>query len=206
MTMLPVPISYDFSVNPLVNTDEIDFTDAPVATKTATFASSQFNNVAILDTVEIDGSTNADHLVVNGGAVNASLWQFANWNSADTITLNGGVTADTITGSLQNDTIVGGGGLDNLNGGGGNDTFGYMPGDIVAGEVVDGAGGQIRSILRGREATTLAADHFQCFWPDRVQCRGHIRYGVCWSDQPVRNYHLSTAPCVPGDHHQRGGY
>ena len=78
MATLPVPVTTDFSALALNNIDIIDFTNAAAAA-TATFASTQFNNVAILNSVLIDGSAQANHIVVNGSALYSYIWAFANW-------------------------------------------------------------------------------------------------------------------------------
>jgi Ca2+-binding RTX toxin-like protein len=61
---------------------------------------------------------------VNGGGAN---------------TLTGGSAVDSITGGTGADTIRGGDGADSLLGGGGDDTVVYAgPGDLDAGEVING--------------------------------------------------------------------
>jgi Ca2+-binding RTX toxin-like protein len=146
MVALLVPVTTDFSASVLNNITEIRFTGAAPAT--ATFANTQFDNIAILDAVQLTGGASTDNIVVNGGSVDASGWTFSGWTAGtDTITLNGTAGADTIEGSSARDTIngngssdvitVGGAGNqgDTLNGGGGNDAFVYRA--IASGGITD---------------------------------------------------------------------
>ena len=150
MTTLTVAATTDFSGVALANIDTIDFTTF-FGPATATFANTQFNGAAILNNVLIDGSTNANNIVVNGGSLNASQWTFNGWTALDSITINGGAGADIIVGSLQGDTIngnvgadtiTGGLGADALNGGDNDDVFVYnFVTELAAGESVNGGNG-----------------------------------------------------------------
>lgn len=142
MATLTVSATQDFSGDSLSNIDIIDFTNPVATTATATFANTQFNNVAILDNVAFDGAFATTNVVVNGGSVNAFFWTFSTWTATDSITLNGSGGADTILGTLQSDTITGGLGADNLDGGNSNDTFVYNSNaELVGGESINGGGG-----------------------------------------------------------------
>src|SRR5262249_3880344 len=135
--------------------DMIVFTN--VSPATATFSASDFDDVKIKNSVEIDGSLGINHIVVSGGSLDASGWTFNNWNTAfHSITINGSDGADIIVGSSQNDTIVGGlgadtlsGGLgaDTLTGGDGNDTFVCKTGEFGSGETIDGGDGTGDTLL-----------------------------------------------------------
>ncbi len=154
MTTLLVPVTINLSATSLTNIDVIDFTNAAATTTTVTFASTQFNNVSIMDFVLMDGSAGINAIVVNGGSVNASQWAFANWTAgADTIRLNGSGGADSITGSSQNDFIDGGQGADFLAGAGGDDIFDYSALELAAGESIQGGGGT-GDILRLNQAAS----------------------------------------------------
>jgi Ca2+-binding RTX toxin-like protein len=157
MAALFVNVSDDFSADALAGIDIIEFTNV-AGTATATFAASQFNNIAILDTVLLRGSAADNGVSVTGGSVDASLWQFEDWVFGDTITLTGSGTADTITGSTSNDVIsgnagrdliTGGLGADDLSGGGGNDRFVYESGADSGNffEQVDGGNGSNDKIV-----------------------------------------------------------
>src|SRR6266446_2893462 len=138
--------SYDFSGITLTSIEQLEY----FAPSTVTLAGSQVGTgkiAAILGDVN-----NANSLIVNGASVDLSAVTFAGWTAGtDTITINGTAGDDFLKGSSQNDTINGGsgtdsigggGGADSLNGGDGNDFFSYSaPGDIVAGETVDGGSG-----------------------------------------------------------------
>src|SRR4051812_42103140 len=150
MTTLTVSATTDFSATALNNIDIIDFTN--VAAATATFLNTQFNGTAIHDDVSIDGSAGANHIVVNGGSIDASGWTFvAGWSAPDSVTLNGINGADTMVGSAQDDTInaglgsdtiTGGLGADDLNGGANDDTFVYnAAAELASGESIDGGNG-----------------------------------------------------------------
>jgi trimeric autotransporter adhesin len=110
----------------------------------ATFAATQFGGNPISNSVHITGDLFRNTLIVNlSGTFSAAGWTFLSWDStADVTILAGSSGADTITGSSQGDTIVGLAGADSLSGGGGNDEFQYTaPGEIVAGETVNGGPG-----------------------------------------------------------------
>src|SRR4051812_11293866 len=109
MTTLPVPATQDFSGDPLSDITAITFGNAIHTVATATFANSQFDDVKIKDDVTLIGTSGNNNIVVNGGSVDASGWQFTGWNAAaDGITLNGSVSVDTIIGSSEADTLFGG--------------------------------------------------------------------------------------------------
>jgi hypothetical protein len=94
MTTLTVPTTHDYSADSLSGIDVIDFANGkfdPAAI--ATFVNTQFNNVAILDNVQIDGTLGVNGIVVNGGSVDASGWTFG--IAPDTITLNGSSASST---------------------------------------------------------------------------------------------------------------
>lgn len=170
MATLTVAFSHDYSADLLLDIDAIEFS-SPFLFVEAIFSSSQFDNVAILDTVQITGNFFGNQVVVSGGSVNASLWSFLAWDLGNSIELIGSSVADEITGSLQddilrgasgNDTLAGGegsdfirggngrdlinggggGGVDELRGGTQDDTFVYSGEfDVSSGEVIDGGGG-----------------------------------------------------------------
>src|SRR6266568_1393149 len=152
--------SYDFSGITLTSIEQLTY----FAASTVTLAGTQVGTGKI---ATIFGDANANALIVNGASVDLSAVSFTSWTAGtDTITINGtasgdtltgssqndtitggagadtlsgGAGADTINGGLQNDHITGGSGADSLSGGDGQDTFIYTaPGDIVAGETVDG--------------------------------------------------------------------
>lgn len=159
MTTLVVSVTDDFSADTLSGIDVIEFANL-AGTATASFAASQFDNAAILDSVLLRGSAGANALAITGGSINAGSWQFEDWVFGDTITLTGTGLADTITGSSLSDviigaggrdTIAGGGGADDLSGGGGNDRIVYDSpdddGDIQFFEQVDGGNGTADKIV-----------------------------------------------------------
>ena len=133
MATLTVNVTDNFSADALSGIDVIEFTNL-AGTATATFAASQFDNVAILGTVLWRGSTAANGISVTGNSIDASLWQFDQWGDTDFITLIGKTSADTIAGSSQNDIIFGLRGKDRLSGGSGADTLAGGDGrDIITG-------------------------------------------------------------------------
>lgn len=149
MTTLTVSSTTDYSGSILSDVTLIDFTNAPLTTAIATFASSQFGSGHIAPTVIIDGSAGTFGIVVNltGSSFDASQWKFANWVYGNHVTLNGTADADTITGSSQSDNIYGQGGddvivagvgNDSVDGGSGNDTIsGGKGGDTLLGGAGD---------------------------------------------------------------------
>ena len=84
MATLTVSVTNNFSSTALNNITLIDFTNVGGAA-TATFAADQFNNVAIKDNVAIDGTAQANHIIVNLTAadltLDASAWTFTNWTA-----------------------------------------------------------------------------------------------------------------------------
>ena len=136
MAVLDVTLTTDFSGLALNDVTNINFLTA--GNSTAAFTSSQFNNVAIHNDVIITGSAFGDRILVNGGGIDASAWQFVSWTvGSDRIRLNGSGAADSFVGSRMKDTINGFGGADIIvsghssqadvfNGGAGNDTFRYL--------------------------------------------------------------------------------
>ena len=152
--MATLTISQTFNYTRLAlgsGVDLIRFINGVQVPATATFAATQFDGAPILTTVQIEGSTGINHLVVNGTTLNASGWSFVSWSTSDTITINGTTGDNTLTGSVQRDTINGqdgrdtingGAGRDVMNGGLGNDIFLYTSaGHLVSGEVLDGGSG-----------------------------------------------------------------
>ena len=140
--------------------DLIRFINGIQVPATATFTATQFDGSPILTSVEIQGSTGFNHLVVNGVSLDASNWTFVSWSTSDSITINGTSGNNTLTGSRQRDTIngqdggdtiTGGSGRDVMNGGAGKDTFVYTSElHLVSGELVDGGtGGSDRILLAG---------------------------------------------------------
>jgi len=152
--------SYDFSGITLTSIETLKFN----AASTVTLAGTQ---VGASQIAAIIGNLQVNSLIVTGASVDLSAVSFSGWTAGtDTVTINGtasgdtltgssqndtitggagadtlsgGAGADTINGGLQNDHITGGSGADSLSGGDGQDTFIYTaPGDIVAGETVDG--------------------------------------------------------------------
>ena len=131
--------------------DLIDFTNV-LAAATATFSFSQVDGAPIQLDTAIDGSSNANHIVIGGGCIDASQWSFSNWSLlSDSVTLNGSASGDTLLGSSQrdtlngldgNDTLTGGAGVDILNGGAGNDAMAYTSASqLASGEIINGGGG-----------------------------------------------------------------
>ena len=98
MATLTVNTTTDFSGDVLSNIGLIDFTNT-ASGATATFAAAQFDDIQIATNVAIDGSTKANHIVVNGNFLDASAWTFTNWSSNDTIAINGTTGDDTLVGS-----------------------------------------------------------------------------------------------------------
>ena len=141
MATLIVPADSDFFGQTLNNISFIQFTNAAAAA-TATFLNTQFNNVAILDNVLIDGSAQDNHISAFGGSVSALSWTFANWtDGVDTISLRGGDGDDVIIGSVKSDQFHASFGSDSLFGGLGNDTFTFFSSAGVPGEIIDGGDG-----------------------------------------------------------------
>ncbi len=157
MPTLVVPVTTNFSAAVLAGIDIIDFTNLIATTATATFASTQFNNVAILNLALIDGSAGVNNIVINGGSVNVSQWTFANWTTGtDTIRLNGSSANDIISGSNRDDIIDGGQGADTLIGGGGDDIFDYSALELLAGESIQGGAGAGDTLRLNQAAGTYA--------------------------------------------------
>lgn len=157
MATLTVNVTDDFSADALSGIDVIEFTNL-AGTATASFAASQFDNAAILDTVLLRGSAGANAIAITGGSIDATSWQFEDWVFGDTITLTGTGLADTLTGSSVSDVIAGasgrdvitgGNGADDLSGGGGNDRFVYGSSADSGGffEQVDGGNGTADKII-----------------------------------------------------------
>ncbi|HTU12210.1 MAG TPA: calcium-binding protein [Allosphingosinicella sp.] len=87
----------------------------------------------------IQGTAGADRFTVNVvNDFNMAATIFTNWTAGvDTITVNGGESANTLLGSARNDVLNGNGGSDTLRGGGGADVLrGGAGGDIY--ELSDG--------------------------------------------------------------------
>src|SRR3954453_10742962 len=143
MTIFTVSANVTYGGAP-TGVDTIDFTNAIHTVATATFAASDFDNVKVLDNVAIEGTAGTNNIVVSGGSLDASGWQFTGWNAlADNITINGTNGAEIITGSSQNDTINGGFGVDTLIGGDGDDTFGA----VFENDTIDGGSGTADTLL-----------------------------------------------------------
>lgn len=152
MAQLDVTSSTFFGPFPLNDITNINFVTAGVAT--ATFASSQFDNVAIRNNVTITGSGFVDRIVTNGGGLDASAWEFSGWTQgSDTIRFNGSGLSDTFVASRQAETIDAGGGADlivsghslqgdTFNGGLGNDTFRYLGFTTPVNDTIDGGAGR----------------------------------------------------------------
>ncbi len=130
MATLTVTAGTDYSADTLVDIDFIEFTSGA----DATFAASQFDNLAILDTVLIEGAGLLCNIIVNGGSIDASQWRFGFWPDIYTVTLNGTSQDDTITGSDRTDILTGRNGADTLTGGDGDDIIkGGSGRDIIEG-------------------------------------------------------------------------
>ena len=153
MVALTVNSTFDFTTSGLFAVDLIDFTKGGAI---ATFDASQFDGVSILDDVLVSGKSGpfvVNGIIVNGGGVDASGWNFANWiNGRDTLTFNGTSGIDVYSGSSRKDVIFGNDGADTFNtsdgtgdefyGGRGPDFFRYQltPGPVI--DVIDGGAGK----------------------------------------------------------------
>lgn len=153
MVALTVNSTFDFTTSGLFAVDLIDFTKGGAV---ATFDASQFDGVSILDDVLVSGKAGpfvVNGIIVNGGGVDASGWNFANWiNGRDTLTFNGTSGIDVYSGSSRKDVIFGNDGADTFNtsdgsgdefyGGRGSDFFRYQltPGPII--DHIDGGLGK----------------------------------------------------------------
>ena len=169
MTILSIPSTTEASLMVLADIEAVEFSNL-LDPATVTFLNTQCDGIQIRNDVIFRGSTQPNLVVVNGGSVDASGWQFETFNSHyDTITFNGSSAADTITGSSKadsisgnqgddilsggngadlisgqrgSDIITGGRGADELLGGKRNDTFIYTDAaELAAGETIDGGGG-----------------------------------------------------------------
>ncbi len=131
--------------------DLIDFTNV-FSAATATFSSTQADGAPIQLDTAIDGSSNANHIVIGGGSIDVSQWSFSNWSlTFDSVTLNGSDLEDTLLGSIHrdtlnglqgNDVLTGGNGADTLNGGAGNDVIAYTASSqLTTGEDINGNSG-----------------------------------------------------------------
>lgn len=131
MTTINVGFSHDYSAETLFLIGQISYIHKST-TATATFAAGQLTNI-LSAKLNVTGNLNANLLVVNGAALDASGWTFTAWDQQfDHLTLNGTRGDDTLTGGSQSDTIYGGsgndilsdrGGADLLFGGDGRNTF-----------------------------------------------------------------------------------
>ncbi len=151
MATLDILSSTNFSSAALSDITDINFVAG--ANATARFASSQFNNVAILNNVAIAGSSFIDRIVISGGGVDASAWEFTGWTStADSIFMTGSALADSFVASRQSDIINAGRGNDiivsghafqgdTFNGERGNDTFRYLGFTTPVTDTIDGGSG-----------------------------------------------------------------
>jgi Ca2+-binding RTX toxin-like protein len=139
MATLIVTATHDYTGDILNNIDEITFNTSGFAQ--ASFFPSQFGGSGISNSVHITGDANQNWVAVYmpaPGTFSAAGWSFSNWTYADTVSILGSSGADTITGSSSYNSIRGGPGADTLIGGASYDGFWYEPGDIAAGETVDG--------------------------------------------------------------------
>ncbi len=95
-----------------------------------------------------------DTVVIQSTTASYSLaaLQFLNWDVVDSIVLNGGAVANTLTGSSRNDGINGGGGADLILGGAGNDT---LNGDDGADVIYGGTG---RDLIAAANVGVQAGD------------------------------------------------
>jgi hypothetical protein len=143
MATLTITTNHDYSGDALIGITDIIFSTSSGAN--ADFASSQFDGTHISNSVNITADGHVDSIGVHlsaAGTFSAAGWALSNWSGLDGVTIIGTSGADTITGSSGNDGIIGGGGADSLGGGSGIDRFQYLaPGDIAAGETVDGGPG-----------------------------------------------------------------
>ncbi len=155
MTSITVTANTDFRLQVL--NDVTDITYLTAGAVTATFGSTQFDNVIIKNDVLWTGSGNPDFVMVIGGGVDASAWQFANWLTSDLITMNGSAANDAFVGSRMRDIINGLGGNDTIvsghasqgdqfNGGSGNDTFRYLDFTSPITDTINGGGGLLDKI------------------------------------------------------------
>src|SRR5262245_37530808 len=118
MATLNIAQTTNFTRQFLLGINEFDFQNFHTPA-TATFGSSQFDDVHIARSVHVDGNSYINNIVINGTPQDANSgasfsgvgWTFTNWtNGIDTITINGTSLADTLLGTSQNDIIVGGAG------------------------------------------------------------------------------------------------
>lgn len=168
MASLQVAADQDFSKDLLSGIATIEFVNA-VGPATANFGALQVDDVQIMRNAAIVGNGQSNNLVFQGGSISLRYFTFSNWtNGADTITIIGSNSANSLTGSSRqdfiegkagndtidgrdgDDVITGGGGRDTLRGRGGNDTFRFEGNDASSGEIIDGGADQDRvSIISG---------------------------------------------------------
>jgi serralysin len=143
MATLTITADHDYKLDILSDITDIVFNTADFTT--AIFAASQFDNVAISQTVHITGDANRNDIRVvmnSAGTFSAAGWTFSSWSLDDSLAVFGSSGADTIVGSSGANSIAGGFGADSLTGGPLNDQFEYgVPEELQAGETVDGGGG-----------------------------------------------------------------
>ena len=162
MALLTVIATTDFSVQALNNITDVTF--AAGAAATATFSASQFNNVTILNNVHWTGDQFANGIVVDGGSVDASAWEFTDWSLNDTITFTGTVTDDVFVASRQKDIVNGNRGLDTFvsghssqgdefYGGRGTDTFLYLGFTTPITDIISGGDGTSDMIIAAEAGT-----------------------------------------------------
>ena len=171
MTTLNIAATTNYSTTTLSNIDIFDFDNTATAA-VATFAATQFNNIQILNTVLVRGSSGVNRVVVNGTAIDASLWTFDQWtDGTDTIGLFGNpFFTNVITGSSRGDQIGGGGATfaNTISGGGGDDEItGGNAGDILNGD----AGADILIGGQGDDTFTGGAGNDTIFGNDSASAQ-----------------------------------
>ncbi|WP_373503185.1 hypothetical protein [Aestuariivirga sp.] len=147
MALLNVAATTDFSAQVLNDITDVTFTGVNAAT--ATFSAGQFDDITILNSVHWTGNSFANSIVVNGGSVDASAWEFTGWSPDDSISFGGTAGDDAFVASRSKDVIEGGRGSDVIvsghatqgdvfHGGRGTDTFRYLGFTTPITDMIDG--------------------------------------------------------------------
>ena len=126
--------------------EEIEFEAVAGQTKTATFTTKELDQINEVPTdFRLDFNANGvDNLILNIDSANglddfsALGWIIQDWNTADSITINGDAVANSITGTSVDDSINGDDGDDTLNGSLGNDSVDGGAGNDVIWQTNDG--------------------------------------------------------------------
>lgn len=113
MTTVNVLFQHDFSHDALGAITDMNFLHKSTSA-TATFSASQFDD-RLSATMNITGNAQTNILVVNGGDIDASGWNFYRWDFAiDRIIFNGSDGNDVLTGNAYVSEIYGGIGNDTI--------------------------------------------------------------------------------------------